>query len=102
MRIEVHVAGGVAGVRMGGSEDTETLELGLAEQVESCLAPERLNEHPQTDVAGQVQADLRQFTVVSGGRRFELNEADLDDEQVEVLDALLAEIAARRRGRRGK
>lgn len=95
MRIEVQVAGGVTGVQMGGAEDTETLEPGLAEQVESNLAPERLTERRDRPAAGPV--DLRQFTVVSRGRRFELDEADLDDEQVEVLDALLAEFATRRR-----
>ena len=103
MRIELHVSGGFAGLRLGGAIETSELDPELARRVEDCLEPAKLAELAAKD-RDAVVVDAQQFEIrlvpPSGSpHSFELAEQGLDDETLDVLDALRLEITRREMAR---
>lgn len=91
----MRVSGGVAGLSLGGTLDTVSLPAELATRTQTALSTRRLTRAGDSDAAEY--PDQRQWTVTTDGRRFELVESQLDEQQLEVLDALLAEVVRRRK-----
>lgn len=98
MKVEVQASGGVTGARLGGVLDTATLDGDLAQRVEAALTPPRLDA--ASSRTATPMPDQRQWTVSVEGRQYDVSEAQLDDDQVSALDAMVTELARRRRGER--
>lgn len=95
MHIGVEVTGGIGGLRVEGSVDTETLPEAAREAVTRALAEERLVAASAR--RGDPVPDERQFRVSVAGRAYELAESLLDPDQVDALDALVSAIVRARR-----
>lgn len=104
MKIELNVSGGLAGLRLRGAIETADLDPELARRAEFCLQPAKLEDAASRGGASIPDAQQIDVGVTpdSGGatRSFELAEQNLDDETLDVLDALRYEITRREVGRR--
>lgn len=103
MKVFLRSAGGIGNVRTEGQVDTADLQEDLAQRVEKVLAPEELDHMvaPQRSsrsmpsslsMADIQEVEISVQTATAAPRSYQLNEADLPDEVLDVLDALRYEI----------
>lgn len=102
MKIHLDVSGGIAGLRLAGELDTAELPEDLARRCAEELVPERLTaaaDEPSTPGAADVETiGLRLGD--SPGEAYRLSPTALDDDTLDLLDALRLELTKKLRAER--
>jgi len=113
MKVFLRCAGGIGNVRMEGQVDTSDLAEDLAQRVEKVLAPEELEgiaappSNPRSMPSGPFMADVQEVeiavhTATAESPSYQLNEAELSDEVIDVLDELRYEITRQKAAALGR
>lgn len=100
MKATIHRSGGVAGLRLGGTIDTDDLPGELAGRAQEALQPERLAAAAQHE-ADPGAADLHSYevTLPEQGGTYTVTGSPGAGETAAILDQLVNECVRRRRGR---
>jgi hypothetical protein len=95
VHIHIEVSGGIGGLRLRGTLDSEDLPPDVRDLVATALTPDRVEASAAR--AGEPVPDERQWRVSIGTDTFELVESRSDPDQVEALDALTTTLIRQRR-----
>jgi hypothetical protein len=113
MKIFLRCAGGIGNVRVEGQVDTSDLDHDLAQRVERVLSPAQLTgivaskSAARSTPSGPFMADAQEVelaihSATAEPQKYQLNEAELSDEVLEVLDELRYEITRQKAAALGR
>lgn len=98
MRATIHRSGGIGGLRLGGTIDTDDLPTELADRAVEALQPRRLAAAGQrSDHPGAADVPSYEVTLLDEGETYTVTGSPAGGETAAVLDRLVNEIVRRRR-----